>query len=75
MPRIGSVDGMTFSVYFNDHQPPHFHARAAGSEALIAIDPLRILESDLTARQERAALAWAAENIETIRKAWSDCNG
>lgn len=74
MPRIGSVDGITFSVYFYDHQPPHFHARAAGREALIAIDPFRILRSTLTTNEEHAALDWAAANIDSIRMAWSVCN-
>lgn len=74
MPRIGASEGLTFSVYFRDHQPPHFHARAAGREALIAIDPIRVLESDLSVREERIALAWAGANLAAIRAAWAQCN-
>jgi hypothetical protein len=29
---------MAISIYFADHNPPHFHAICGGHEALVAID-------------------------------------
>jgi len=37
-------------MYFDDHNPPHFHAIYAGNEAEIAIEPIEILEGKLPAR-------------------------
>jgi Domain of unknown function (DUF4160) len=34
-------------MYFNDHSPPHFHAKYAGDEALYEIDSLRIYRGGL----------------------------
>ncbi len=30
MPIISRFFGLTITMYFDDHGPPHFHARAAG---------------------------------------------
>ena len=45
-------------MYFDDHDPPHFHARHA-EEAKIRIDTLEVLDSTLGRRQLRLVLAWA----------------
>lgn len=74
MPRIGSVEGLTFHVYFEDHLPVHFHVRTAGRVARIAIDPVRVLDSTLTASEERAALAWGEANAELVRARFAECN-
>ena len=34
-------------MYFNDHAPPHFHARYGEFEATIDIDTLSVLEGEL----------------------------
>jgi hypothetical protein len=31
-------------MYFNDHNPPHFHVRYEETRAVIGIDPLEIRE-------------------------------
>jgi hypothetical protein len=37
MPRISAFFGITIWMYYNDHQPPHFHAEYGGEEVLIMI--------------------------------------
>jgi len=34
MPEISRFFGVVIKMFYNDHQPPHFHAEYAGSEAL-----------------------------------------
>jgi hypothetical protein len=41
MPTISRFFGILISMYFDDHAPPHFHARYGGEKALIAIAPPR----------------------------------
>ena len=33
MPEVSRFFGILIRLYFDDHQPPHFHAIYAGSEA------------------------------------------
>lgn len=45
-------------MYYDDHGPPHFHARHADGSAKIRIDTLEPIESALGRRQLRLVLAW-----------------
>jgi hypothetical protein len=75
-PRVETVEGIALCVYFGDHNPPHFHARAAGREARIVIDTLAILTNDLPGGQLATVLAWAAApgRQDLLRAAWAKCN-
>ena len=37
MPLIGQIFGMTFYMYYDDHDPPHFHVRSAWFKAKVDI--------------------------------------
>jgi hypothetical protein len=50
MPRISAFLGIVITMYFDDHAPPHFHARYSGQEAAIGMDPLTLLAGALPAR-------------------------
>jgi len=38
MPRISYFFGIVIYMYYDDHNPPHFHALYEGSEALFDFD-------------------------------------
>jgi hypothetical protein len=57
-------------MYFDDHGPPHFHARHADGQAKIAIDTLEPIESTLARRQLRFALAWAELHQNELMENW-----
>ena len=40
MPEISRFYGIVIRMYFNDHQPPHFHAEYGGKEVIVNIDTL-----------------------------------
>jgi hypothetical protein len=71
-PRVETVDGVGISVYFNDHNPPHFHALEAGEEALVTIRDLVVLEGSVASI--RTVLAWAETNREALIAAWNSAN-
>lgn len=50
MPRISEFYGIVISMFYKDHVPPHFHAIYAEHEAIIGIDPIRVLEGHLPRR-------------------------
>jgi hypothetical protein len=70
MPRVSEFFGIIIALYFNDHSPPHFHARYAEHEALIGIDTLEILEGSLPRRALALVLEWAALRRSELRADW-----
>jgi hypothetical protein len=46
MPRISEFFGIVIAMYYNDHAPPHFHAKYAEHEATFSIDTLVEYERD-----------------------------
>ena len=71
VPTISRFFGIVIAMFFDDHGPPHFHARHAGGSAKIRIDPVEVIDSSLARRQLRLVLAWA----ELIRTGCSRTGG
>lgn len=38
MPEISRFLGIVITMYYNDHAPPHFHAKYSGYDVKIRID-------------------------------------
>ena len=57
-------------MYFNDHAPPHFHAKYAEHEATFGIDSLDVLEGSLPRRAKALVLEWAAMHREELSTNW-----
>ncbi len=52
MPEISRFFGIMIRMYFDEHNPPHFHAIYAGNEAQVGIDPIIIVEGKLPDRED-----------------------
>jgi hypothetical protein len=50
VPEICRFFRIVITMFYNDHNPPHFHARYGGQRALVAIDTLTVLEGRLSPR-------------------------
>ena len=59
MPCICQFFGIAVYIYYNDHSPPHFHAKYSGDEALYEIDSLRIYRGGLPRRAHTLVIEWA----------------
>ena len=57
-------------MFFDDHGPPHFHARHAEGNAKVRIDTIEVIDSTLPRRQRRLVLAWAELHQEELRENW-----
>jgi uncharacterized protein DUF4160 len=55
VPTISRFFGIVIAMYFDDHEPPHFHARHTDGQAKVRIDTLEVIESTLARRQLRRA--------------------
>ena len=58
-------------MQFNDHEPPHFHARYGGDEVVIEIDTLNIYSGWVPPTALRLILEWAEKYQEELRKNWA----
>lgn len=70
MPAISRFFGIVIAMYFDDHGPPHFHARHAERTAKVRIDTLEVIESSLERRQLRFVLAWAELHRDELSENW-----
>ena len=57
-------------MYYEEHAPPHFHARRAGSEAAFALDTLDTLEGRLPRAAQRRVREWAGAHRDDLRRVW-----
>jgi len=58
MPCISQFFGILIYMYYNDHAPPHFHARYGGNEALYEIETLRIYAGQIPRRAHNLVIEW-----------------
>jgi hypothetical protein len=73
MPTISAFYGILIRMFFNDHAPPHFHARYGGFEATIDLASFQILEGQLPARALRLVQEWARIHQEELLEDWRLC--
>ena len=57
-------------MFFDDHNPPHFHARYGVDKVAIEIESLRILEGQLPARALGLVIEWASQHQSELLKNW-----
>jgi len=70
MPEISRFFGIVIRMYFDDHNPPHFHAMYAGDEARIGIEPIAVLEGALPNRAASMVFEWAALHQAELMQNW-----
>jgi len=74
MPRISQFFGIEISMYYNDHNPPHFHAKYAEHRAKILIctatSPSSVLQGSLPNKQLDLVLKWATLHCVELMENW-----
>jgi hypothetical protein len=70
MPEISRFYGIIIRMFYNDHNPPHFHVIYQEDEALIDIKTLEILDGKLPNRAKTLAIEWAIEHREELMSNW-----
>ncbi len=71
MPEISRFLGIVIYMYFNEHNPPHFHAEYNEYKASISIQTLGIIEGKLPSRVLSLVIEWAQEHQEELFNDWS----
>ena len=70
MPEISRFLGIIIVMYYNDHAPPHFHAKYGDFEAVVAIDTGEILEGKLPPRVMGLTQEWREAHREELKEDW-----
>jgi len=62
---------MVISIYFDDHNPPHFHVGYNDNEALISINDFAVLKGNLPPRVMGLAMEWARLHQTELLENWN----
>ena len=71
MPEVSRFFGISIRMYYDEHNPPHFHAIYSGEEAEIGISPLSLIKGQLSRRAFGLAMEWAASHQEELIHNWN----
>lgn len=73
MPTISAFYGILIQMFWNDHAPPHFHARYGEYNGIIDISSLKMLEGDLPKRALSLIVDWAKLHQAELLTDWDLC--
>lgn len=69
MPIIATVAGVKIYMYFDDHNPPHFHARQSGKEDVFDIKG-NLIDGDLPLNKRKKVKRWAKQEKRFLKDQW-----
>ncbi len=72
MPEISRFFGIIIHMYFNEHNPPHFHVKYNDYRAKIDIETCGIIDGHLPPKVLALVVEWASIHQEELLKNWSD---
>lgn len=73
MPRLSVFYGIAIYMYYNDHPPPHFHARHEGEDAVFEVPSLAMVTGKIKPRAHALVVEWAAQHRAELAAAWVRC--
>lgn len=73
MPLICEFDGIRIYMYWNDHQPPHFHVMYGEYKAIIEIRTGQLLAGTLPSSVLRTVREWQTRRVHDLIENWNLC--
>jgi hypothetical protein len=70
VPRIARFHGVAIVMYYNEHPPPHIHARHSEDEMTVQITPAQILEGALPPAVRRLVIEWVGAHAQALLDNW-----
>ena len=70
MPEITRFFGIIITMYFNEHNPPHFHVKYNDLEAQFDIMEGAFSKGVLPSKQARLVLAWYEIHKDELLNLW-----
>jgi hypothetical protein len=72
MPEISRFFGIVIYMNFNEHNPPHFHAKYGKYEISICINDFRVLDGKLPPKAYLLVVEWAMFHKEELLSNWNE---
>lgn len=70
MPQISEFFGISIYMYYEDHNPPHFHAIYGDNKALVDIMNGSVFKGYLPTKQIKLVLAWCEIHRDELMMNW-----
>ncbi|HIE99804.1 MAG: DUF4160 domain-containing protein [Pirellulaceae bacterium] len=70
MPELSRFYGIVIRMYYNDHNPPHFHAEYGSDQMVVDAQTLAVIDGRLPPRATGLVMEWAAQHLEDLQRAW-----
>ena len=70
MPEISLFYGIRITMFYDDHNPPHFHVEYNGRKALIDIINAQVIRGFLPPKQLKLVLAWCVIHQDELMQNW-----
>ena len=70
MPEISVFKGIRVTMYYDDHNPPHFHVEYAGHKAMIDIQKAVVIRGAIPNSQLKLVLGWCVLRREELMENW-----
>jgi hypothetical protein len=71
MPEICRFYGIIIAMFYDEHNPPHFHARYGDYKASIDIRSLSVLEGTFPPRALGMVIEWASLHQTELLDGWN----
>ena len=71
MPEISRFLGIVIAMFYNDHNPPHFHAQYDDFKAVIAIETGEVIEGRLPPRVSGLVQEWREYHKDELSEDWN----
>lgn len=69
MPTISMFFGIIIRMYFDDHNPPHFHAFYQEHRAVFSLDG-QMISGDMPEKQSKIIEVWAMLHKDELDADW-----
>ncbi len=70
MPEICRFYGIIIGMFYNEHYPPHFHAKYGEFSADIRISDFEVIKGTLPPRALGLVVEWATLHKKELEKNW-----
>ena len=73
MPEVSRFFGMIIQMFWDEHNPPHFHVTYEGKTSSIDILKLKLINGKLLRRALNLVLDWAEMHQQELLNDWKMC--
>jgi hypothetical protein len=70
MPTIAYFYGIAIQMFYNDHHPPHMHARYGRAKALVRISDGTLISGELPPTAARLVREWTLARHQELEDNW-----